>query len=340
MSHPYKTIIIGFGQIAEGLSHDSLMAKYFHYATHIQVLRDHPDFECNAVVDPSAEALKRAKNDWGIEITSTNLEEIIQEYQPDVAVITTPPQYRNGIIQKIPSLKGVFVEKPLAAPGKGAYNFVNSCNELGLKLQVNFWRRGVKFLKNLANGELKAQIGHPQAVFATYGNGIFNNGSHLIDMIRMLLGEIIAVQATAELTSAASAPLKDDVHVSFVLTLKSGAQVLVSPLDFIHYRDLSLDIWGTIGRVVIGHETLTYSFYPLCKNRGLEGEMEIASDNPRYQEIPVEKALYEMYSDLAVSIKTNTKTISNGESTLVTDYIIEKIIDSAKKNCLRIPVNV
>ena len=56
-----KTILIGFGNIAANYADDIFMQKWFKYSTHLQVLRDHPDFYLKAIVDKNRIALDKAK---------------------------------------------------------------------------------------------------------------------------------------------------------------------------------------------------------------------------------------------------------------------------------------
>ena len=53
-----KTLgIIGFGNIAANYADDIFMQKWFKYSTHLQVLRDHPDFYLKAIVDKNRIAM-------------------------------------------------------------------------------------------------------------------------------------------------------------------------------------------------------------------------------------------------------------------------------------------
>ena len=116
-SNGLRTIVIGFGQIAQGLGEDGRMAKFFTYATHAQVLRDHPGFQWLGVVDPSEEAQKAAREDWNVAHVSGDLSEVARQVEPEVAIIAAPPGARAEIVQQLPSLKAVLVEKPLG-PGR------------------------------------------------------------------------------------------------------------------------------------------------------------------------------------------------------------------------------
>jgi predicted dehydrogenase len=84
-------------------------------------------------------------------------------------------------------LQAAFVEKPLNFGDQKGDALIDICLKKNINLQVNFWRRGDELFQNLAAGKLSELIGIPSAVFATYGNGLRNNASHMIDFVRMIL---------------------------------------------------------------------------------------------------------------------------------------------------------
>lgn len=139
---PLRTIIVGFGQIANGLRHDAKMAEYFSYATHAQVLSDHAAFDWLGAVDPSESAQQAAREDWNIPHVSGDLASVAREVKPEVAIIAAPPGERAEIVQQLPTLKAVLVEKPLGMGGDEGQAFVKFCRKKNVHVQVNFWRRG------------------------------------------------------------------------------------------------------------------------------------------------------------------------------------------------------
>ena len=331
-----RTIVVGFGEIAQGLCGDARMAKFFTYATHAQVLRDHPGFQWLGVVDPSDDARKAARDDWNIAHVSEDLSEVARVVEPEVAIIATPPGTRAEIVQQLPSLKAVLVEKPLGHGGEEGRAFVDFCRKKNVHVQANYWRRGDELYQQLAQGGLAERIGRPQAAFATYGNGLFNNGSHLVDFIRMLLGEVTTVQALGHPRPAEGAPLESDVQAAFALTLAGGAIVTVLPLDYGHYREVGLDIWGEEGRLALYQESLGVFHYPLADNRGLENEKEISSDNPQVLESTVANALYRLYDNLAETVAGTAEPWSPGDQAVHTELILESVLNSAESGCERL----
>jgi predicted dehydrogenase len=323
---PLKTVLIGFGKIAAGYAGDEIMARHFPYATHAQVLRDHPLFDWEAVVDPSEGALRQAATEWQVNCVNASIDDFAADHKPDVAIIATPPDTRLHFIEKLPSLKAVLVEKPLGLSLHDARKFVEICRCRNILLQVNFVRRADERLRALASGGMHDIIGNPQAVFGLYGNGLLNNGSHMVDLVRMLFGEIDSVRALGNIQPFGP----NDFHVPFALRMRSGLLVTMNTVSFAFYRENGLDIWGARGRLSILQEGLGIYHYSLSGNRAVGGEKEIASDWLAEIESTIGNALYHMYSNLAAAVTEAKPLWSDGDSALKTSEALHAVLDSAR----------
>ncbi len=301
MKSTFRTALIGLGKIGAGNASDVQMAKYYPYATHAQVLRDHPRFEWVAGVDLEADVLAMAQRDWGFPDALTDVREL-RDLDIDVAVIATPPAARSGILEALPRLRGMVVEKPLGRTQEETSDFIRLVEERALLTQVALWRRSDTLYRELAAGGLRSYVGLPQAVFATYGNGFRNNGSHVVDFLRMLFGEIAAVVPIPSLKPVPAGPIPRDVQMPFSLRMESGLVVAVQALDFGAYREVGLDVWGTEGRLTIFQEGLAIRQFPRCENRSTTGEFEIATDAGTEIPSTVGTAFYEIFESLAQAL--------------------------------------
>ncbi len=331
----FRTVVIGFGRIAAGYTEDARMARYFECATHAQALVEHPDFDWIGVADPSPEA-RAAAATWKVPHVVADAGDLTS-LEPEVAVITTPPGSRTAILDALPSLRAVFVEKPLSVGDNEGEMFLAHCHDRGIAVQVNFWRRGDPLFRSFADGALSRLIGTTQTAFATYGNGLFNNGGHMIDFVRMLLGEVTTVQATGPATDA-HGPLARDIQVPFVLGLESGSRIAVHPIDFRHYREVGLDIWGSEGRLALLQESLGVYHFPRTENRALENEYEIASDVPHALKPTVGRALPALYENLAEGLRNGQALWSAGDSARSTERVLDAVVRSVGKGGIALPV--
>lgn len=328
-SAPLPTVLVGLGRVGVGYAEDPVMAKTIRYAAHAQVLAEHPAFDWKAVVDPSKEARDRATARWPVPFTAATAEVLAQQYSPEVAVLATPPEARMSSLEALPTVRAVMVEKPLGRTAAEAEEFLALCAERSIVVQVNLWRRGDEQFRALARGGLRAHIGDPQAVFGLYGNGIVNNGTHMVDLVRMLVGEFEAVNALPALArpirGATVGAIGGDIDVPFAAQLSGGVSLAFLPLNFQHYREVGVDIWGTSGRMSILHEGLTLLVYLRTENRWASGEREIASDRAVTQRSTIGHAFYHLYTNLADALNSGSELWSPGEAALRTERIIDAV---------------
>ncbi len=335
-----RTIVVGFGQVASGLGRDPRMARYFEYASHASVLAAHPAFDWQGVVDPNPTALDDARNNWSVAHCDPDLDRVAADVRPEIAVLATPPGNRADIISRLPDLKAVLVEKPLSGPNDDDGDRLAAiAAERGIPVIVNYWRRADRLFRELATGGLANRIGEVQAASGLYGNGLSNNGGHLVDFLRMLLGEVAAVQALGPTQPATGAPLAGDVHVPFALTFADGVVAAVHPLDFAHYREVGLDIWGTTGRLSVLQEGLVTTLSPILDNRALMDEMEVSSDQGKPLETTVSDAFYRMYDNLAAVAAGTTQPWSPLASALTNERIVGLIRRSATEGGPRLSLD-
>lgn len=316
MAAPYKTALIGLGKMGMKNADNRQISAYYRYSTHMQALRDHPDFNCGAFYD----------QDYSIKDQNfVNLQEMAEKYQPEVLVLATPPQGRFETIKSFSGLKAIVMEKPIAMNIEQARDIVNYCADNNILLQVNYWRRFDKSVVKLKNMFAEAKD-KPQVVFMTYGNGVRNNAVHLIDQIRYLFGSVEEARALSQPDKSENFPIIGDVNVDFQLTLASGSHVYAHALDFSQYREISLDIWGQKNRVEFLQGGLVMRTSTVQKHRALADDKEISSDASILTNTGAGEALYNLYDNLALSLKGEAALLSDGHSALENERVLDKIL--------------
>jgi predicted dehydrogenase len=328
---PLRSCVVGFGKIAAGYANDPVMARHYRYTTHSQVLQSHPRFQWVAAVDPlpAAQAAARGLDDT-VE-TAASAADLTTGRDAEVVVLANPPgPGRLSALEAFPNLRAVLVEKPLGGTLDEARAFLDACAQRKVLVQVALWRRADPTFRALAGGDLANRIGRLQAGHALYGNGLRNNGVHLIDFIRMMCGEITHVEALDPAATPAGLPIPGDLQVDAALTLAGGRTIFLSALDFSAYREVGLDLWGENGRLSILQEGLLISHFPRTANRAMSGAREIASDMPQTLPSTVGEAFWHLYDDLAKALDTGSLPCSPGASALASERVIEAIVTSAR----------
>lgn len=332
----YNCLLVGFGKIAADYSRDKKMAKYIKYASHIQVLTKHPKFNILSVIDPSEEALYKAKINWGIQETYKNIDDLKNPEKYDVAILAIPPLNRFNTIKKLTNLKGLIIEKPLAEDLEEAYKIIQLCNQKNIVVQVNYTRRFDREMLKIKQN-MEKNFGNIQAAFGVYGNGLNNNGSHLIDWAIMFLGEVSWVKSISkkEFFNKSS---NADKNISFILGFKSGVELMAQPINFKNYRENYLDIWGTKGRISFIQEGLYCSISNLQEHRFAENEFEIKNDKQSIKIMDQSFSLYNLYEDLLQSLSSSKKTSSDITNALTVLKIVKSIENSFLKHNIKVDI--
>lgn len=328
-AHRIKTLLVGLGKMGQGYADDPEMAKYFKYATHAQVLSRHPAFDWQAMVDIDDGALAVANDSWKVAHKGRCIADLGSlAGDTEMAVIATNPGLRLAMIDELPNLKAVLVEKPLGGTLAEAERFLEECERRNIMVQVNLWRRADQLYRSLAGGQLAELIGPVQAASCVYGNGVLNNGTHMIDFARMLFGEVEGVRMLGPAAGFVEGPLPGDRNIAFQLEMHSGLSVQFIPLRFSDFRENGLSVWGATGRLEILNEGLVVNSYGREPNRAMQGEWEVPSDRPRPLEPTVGTALYDMFDNLALALAADDPAIlvSPGRSAIVTSQLVDGLL--------------
>lgn len=138
----------------------------------------------------------------------------------------------------------MLVEKPVGVALADAEAFLQTCRDRNIVVQVNLLRRADKLTRAMADGELAELVGDVRCALGLYGRGLINNGIHIVDLARMLFGEVEKVLATTAGETFEEGPIDGDFNFPFNLVFSGGMVVHMQPLKVGHFRESALDIWG------------------------------------------------------------------------------------------------
>ena len=185
----YSALIVGLGQIGMGYDYDLASSDFI--TSHAKAVQMHPDFELVGGVDPLDNQRDRFSKKYG-KPAYKSLPVALKECSFDLAIVSTPTKEHVETVKQLLEAKGVrliLCEKPLANKLADAKDMLDLAKRENTTVAVNYTRRydpgilGV--LKRLKSGEL----GFPIKACVWYGKGIFNNGSHFLNLLSTLMGE-------------------------------------------------------------------------------------------------------------------------------------------------------
>ena len=332
---PIRTLIIGFGMISIGYSRDPKMKKYFQVATHYDAIMENENYSLIGVVDPSDRAKLQASHVNSSMPIYKNIELVPNKEDVDLIVLATPPNQRLGIIDHFPNLHSVIVEKPIGNDLISSEEFVKSCEVRSIFLYVNISRKYDQKLLEYKNG-FEKQLGNIQGIFCTYGNGLKNNGFHLIDLITMFAGKVSWVQALHVGKSGSRKSQPVDSSFPFILGLSSGVCAMVQALDYAHYREMSMEIWGEKSKILFCLEGLLSVTVAREKHRFSEGNSELAFDKPLVQITGQGIAMRNLYKVVSDNYHSGFYDGSSVSNALHVMSVIECLNGSLTRKCEKV----
>ena len=186
-------VLVGLGQI--GMDYDFDLASDSSIYSHARAITMHPEFRLIGAVDVSSKQRSRFEQRYDLPAFD-QLEVALDIFQPDIVVIATPSQSHAKILAKVIDLcrpQLVLCEKPLACDLNEARAMVASCKLNGISLMVNYIRRSDPGVNEVKRRIDTAEISPLLKVNAWYSKGIWNNGSHCLNLLEFWLGDITAV---------------------------------------------------------------------------------------------------------------------------------------------------
>ena len=117
----------------------------------------------------------------------------LEVLSPNVVVICCPTDQHFNVLRlllEVECIEAILCEKPLSYDIDEARRMVEMCDERSIGLFVNYMRRADPNVIELRNKIQSGEIGGPIKICAWYSKGIYNNGSHVIDLAKFYLALI------------------------------------------------------------------------------------------------------------------------------------------------------
>ena len=192
-----RALVIGCGKVAGGYNRgrDDDMVL-----THALAYLRHPGYALAACVDPDDAARTNFMTKWGLKSGYRTLDDALAAERFDVASVCTPTGTHVATLGRLldAGLMGVFAEKPLDGNSSGARVLGERFERKGVPVIVNYTRRYDPAMKKLKAEIAAREFGALRSAVGWYDRGLMNNGSHLIDLVGYLVGDMpVPVRADA-----------------------------------------------------------------------------------------------------------------------------------------------
>lgn len=233
----YSALIVGAGQI--GAFYDKPGDE--NILSHAHAFSRHPHFNLLGFMDQDRIKADRAADIWGGRAFNS-LEQALSEEQVDVVCLSVPDELHFEYLKKLAASKArlIFTEKPLTQTWPQALEIKQLfADDHKPTVQVNYMRRFVPEFTELRRRIQQNEMGKLLCGTGYYGKGLIHNGSHLIDLLRFLLGEINQFEFLNEEHDY----YDDDSSISGQLGFADGGRIVLQVVDCRPYSVFELELF-------------------------------------------------------------------------------------------------
>ncbi len=315
----YSVLIVGLGSI--GFLYDLNNKKKGTILTHAKSFDLDPRFELIGGVDINNKARKNFENIYKKNSWSTIQEALIIK-SPDVIVISTPTNDHFKTFKEIFQYiqpKCILIEKPISYKVSETLKIIEILSKNKCRGYVNFFRSSLPSTQKIKRMVGNNIIGKPIKGYLWYSKGIFNTGSHFIDLFRTFFGEVLEIRILKK------NQIKDfDVNPDLYLKFKDAAiYFIASNTDKFFYNQFEL--FGQKGKLVYKNGGSEIFWHTIKKDKLFQRNKTI-SDRPKFFETDFKKIQSYVVSELFEALSGKKSNLVSVEESLPTHLILEKII--------------
>lgn len=322
----FNVALVGCGNIAGGYdlnSHGEEPAL-----THAAAFAAHPEFNLLACCDPDYLKRNSFKEKWHFPYAVAEMGQLKNiDATFDVICICSPTYLHALHLDEALSLnpKLLFCEKPVTHNLKSSEDLIKRYAVRNIPFVVNYTRRWDPDVLSLRNEFVNLKWGKIFSVSGVYNKGILNNGSHMIDLIRFLLGDLKLISTGR----AAYDFWKDDPSVPVLLETNSGIPVTLNIADAQYYSIFEIEFVTEFGLIRIEDGGMNLSTRQVVNSDDFPGYKKLGT---RVQKTGGYKKSMSLAINHIYKILTEgSNAMSDGKSALETNKLCNKILLDSKQ---------
>lgn len=317
---PLRVLIVGCGNIAGGfdLGRPSGYLPYTHVGAYVADGR----FDLAACVEPDDNRRSEFMAAWGLSAGFRSINEILASgNQFDVISICSPTDCHAYDLEIALQLKSrlIFCEKPLTKSVEETQRLVEECAQSNIQLAVNYTRRWDADISALRAAMQAGQWGQLRSVVAYYNKGILNNGSHMLDLLHLLIGAMQIIKVGKPINDF----FADDPTVPVWLADSQGIPVLLACGHAEDYAVFELQLVFSGGMVIMEEGGLFWCERSVLVSETFKGYRRLEAGVRRAGQYP--GAMLNAVDNIYRAIKQGDPLASTGESALAAQRVCEKI---------------
>lgn len=315
-----RVLIVGCGKIAGGFDQGRFPndLPYTHAGAYVRDGR----FKITVCVEPDDNRRAEFMETWGVPVGVRSTDELLNTgEQFDVISICSPTICHAHDLEIALRLnpKLIFCEKPITTLLADTEELVAECCEANILLAVNYTRRWDPDITKLQASIHAGQWGMLRSVIGLYNKGILNNGSHMLDLLHLIVGPMEIIKIGKPIYDffpndpTISVWLQGQQDVSIHLACSHAEDFAVFELQLIFSHGvLTMEDGGMFWRERRAIDSVTFKGY-----RMLEEGVRRAGEYPR--------AMLQAVDNIYRAIYQGDPLASTGDSALFAQRVCEQI---------------
>jgi predicted dehydrogenase len=313
----YRVAIIGAGRIGAML--DDPWNP--HILTHAHGYKACDGFEIVGFVDRNLDKAEAASARWG-GTAFGSMEELFKTQAIEVVSICLPDELHYATLLALAEkpVKFIFLEKPAVRTVEEADVVRTLYSELPIRIQVNYTRRFVREIRSLRETIRSGNYGAFLTGTGYYGKGLLHNGSHMVDLLQFLVGEVGKVAKVSEMVDF----YDQDPSVSALLSMCCGGDFYLCHIDSRKFHVFELDLTFERKRIRICGLGTIIEEYSVGDNGLFEGYRTLNKDAEYATEHP--NAMYHAIANIRNNLDRNEPLVCTLEESFDTVKTCSRIL--------------
>ena len=268
---PYRVAILGAGRIGAMLD----TPRNPLILTHAHGYKTCEEFEIVGFIDPNMDRAQAASARWG-GVAFESIDKLLETQSVDVVSVCLPDELHYATLLTLAERppKFIFLEKPAVTTAEEADEVRTLYRELPVRVQVNYTRRFVPEIRRIREEIKKGNYGKFITGTGYYGKGLLHNGSHMVDLLQFLVGEVGSIEKISEIKDF----YDHDPSVSARLTMLSGGEFYLCHIDSRKFHIFELDLMFESKRIRIRDLGTILEEYSPGDNRLFDGYRTLNKD--------------------------------------------------------------
>jgi predicted dehydrogenase len=208
------------------MGYDLRLDPDFHISTLARAFSMHPDFELTGGVDLKTSRRKLFEKEY-LRPSFSSIEQAIAETQPNIIAISVPTENHFKVfldVLKFSTPEVILCEKPLSYKLNEAEEMIRVASDSGVILLTNYMRRCDLAVIEVRTRILRKEIIGPIKGVCWYSKGIFNNGSHYLNLLQYWMGDVQSFKVLKKGRLTVNNDPEPDVIVQF----ESGEVIFIA----------------------------------------------------------------------------------------------------------------